>query len=222
MEEKALLVEIEKDKEKVIEQKLEEQRKRYHDEIVVHEKKPQDMHLFSSKTYPSSPPKIKPSSMQNKSAQEVADQPRQEVKQSEASKVIEKPNYDLMEELSESEREKVYVIEKDKPSEESSKKTSRFKKIALAILFGIFGIWGIVNITQIDLISSQVADVKSEYSMNLISYLNNLKNLDATNSNNMQNLLDTIPDQELKPSGIEKQSNWFDRFCNFLGGMFGG
>ena len=39
MEEKALLVEIEKDKEKVIEQKLEEQRKRYHDEIVVHEKK---------------------------------------------------------------------------------------------------------------------------------------------------------------------------------------
>ena len=222
MEEKALLVEIEKDKEKVIEQKLEEQRKRYHDEIVTNETKPQDMHLFSSKTYPSSLPKLRPSNAQNTETPKVNQSLRQEVKQSEASKVIEKPNYDLMEELSESEREKVYVIEKDKPASEPAKKPSLFKKIALAVLFGIFGIWGIVNITQIDLISSQVADVSSEYSMNLVSYLNNLKNLDATNSNNMQNLLDTIPDQELKPSGIERQSNWFDRFCNFLGGIFGG
>lgn len=216
MEEKALLVEIEKEKEKVVERKLEEQRKRYHDEFVQETKQPQEMRLFSSKTYPSSLPKIKP---REEIKQEV--QPKQEIKNSGASKVIEKPNYDLIEELSEAEREKVYVVEKEQ-APLTQKKPSKFLKIALAILFGIFGVWGIVNITRIDVVSNQVADIAQEYNMNLISYMNNLKNLDATNSENMQNLIETIPDQELKSSGIGSQSNWFDRFCNFMSGLFGG
>lgn len=211
MEEKALLVEIEKDREKVVEKKLEEQRKLYQDE--VQEKQPQDMRLFSSKTYPATLPKF---------VSQSEKQIEKETKKSEASSVIEKPNYDMIEELSEEEREKVYVIEKEEVKPQTSKKPSLFKKIVVGILFGIFGIWGIVNLTQIDLISSQVAEVSSEYNMNLVTYLNNLRNLDATNSENMQNLFDTIPDQEIKASGIEKQSNWFDRFCNFLGGLFGG
>lgn len=211
MEEKALLVEIEKDREKVVEKKLEEQRKLYQDE--VQEKQPQEMRLFSSKTYPTTLPKF---------VSQSEKQIEKETKKSEASSVIEKPNYDMIEELSEQEREKVYVIEKEEVKPQTNKKPSLFKKIVVGILFGIFGIWGIVNLTQIDLISSQVAEVSSEYNMNLATYLNNLRNLDATNSENMQNLFDTIPDQEIKASGIEKQSNWFDRFCNFLGGLFGG
>lgn len=217
MEEKALLVEIEKDKEKVVEKKFEEQRKIYPD--VLPEKQPQDMRLFSSRTYPTTLPKF--TSQSEKSSQKQTEKGIEREK-SEASSVIEKPNYDMIEELSEKEREKVYVLEKEEVKPQPNKKTSRFKKIVVAILFGIFGIWGIVNLTQIDLISSQISEVSSEYSMNLVSYLNNLRNLDATNSQNMQNLFDTIPDQEIKASGIGKQSNWFDRFCNFLGGLFGG
>lgn len=219
MEEKALLVEIEKDREKVVEKKLEEQRKHYRDQVVLPEKQPQDMRLFSSKTYPTSLPAFK---TQSETKNEKAVEQKQEKNAGGASKIIEKPNYDLIEELSEQEREKVYVVERGKEKAQPFQKPSKFKKIVIAVLFGIFGIWGIVNLTQIDLISAQVAEISSEYNMNLISYLNNLRNLDATNSENMQNLFGTIPDQELKSSGIDRQSNWFDRFCNFLGGLFGG
>lgn len=205
MKERALLVEIEKEKEREIERRFEEQKKRYKEEEP--QKNPEEVRLFSAKTYPTSIPKIKQTT------------PSKE--ESKPSKVIETPNYDFIEELSEKERERVYVLEKEE-EQKPHKKPSLFLKVALIILFGIFGIWGIVNLTQINTLSSQVAQIESEYNMNLISYLNNLRNLDATNSENMQNLLDTIPDQELSPSGFEKQSNWFDRFCNFLGGMFGG
>lgn len=215
MEEKTLLVEIEKDKERVIERKLEEQRKRYKEEIAFEEKNPQDIRLFSAKTYPTTLPK-----MTSKVKSDVSNEGVNT--QKEFSKSIERPNYDFIEELTESEKERVYVVEREEKTLQPARKPSLFKKIVVGILFGILGIWSVVNIAKIDVLSSQVAEVSSEYSMNLLSYLNNLKNLDATNSENMQNLLNTIPDQDLSAGGIEKQSNWFDRFCNFLGGLFGG
>lgn len=213
MEEKTLLVETER--EKAIEKKFDEYHLRHQN--FSYQEKNENSNLNNSKTYPQTLPKFS-----SKNENQIKLQTFVEQETSEESSVIEKPNYDMIEELSEEEREKVYVIDKDDAEPQQDKKKFSFKKIVISILFGIFGIWGIVNITQIDLISSQVADASSQYSMNLANYLNNLRNLDATNSENMQTLFETIPDQEIKASGIEKQSNWFDRFCNFLGGLFGG
>ncbi len=79
-----------------------------------------------------------------------------------------------------------------------------------------------VNVATIDNISGQIAQVSSQYELNLANYLKNLWTLDATNADNMENLFETIPDSELPPTKVDEQSNWFDRFCNFLGGLFGG
>lgn len=138
------------------------------------------------------------------------------------SSVIETPNYDLIETLSDEQRQKIFKIEENREESASKPKPNRFKAIIFSILFAIFGIWGIVNIATLDNLSSSISDITTEYNMNLISYLNNLHNLDATNSENMENLFETIPKDQLPPNTIGEQSNWFDRFCNFIAGLFGG
>ncbi len=140
--------------------------------------------------------------------------------ESKVSEVIEKPNYDTMETLTEVERKKIFVFNKS----ESGKKTkpNRFKVFVISVLFAFFGVWGVVNVATIDNISGQIAQVSSQYELNLANYLKNLWTLDATNADNMENLFETIPDSELPPTKVDEQSNWFDRFCNFLGGLFGG
>ena len=132
-----------------------------------------------------------------------------------SSQIIDKPNYDFIETLTSEEKEKIFVFQDEKQQDQPKPKKNKFKLIIVSILFAIFGIWGIVNIAQLDSVTTQ-------YSINLASYLNNLHNLDATNAENMENLFPTIPDEELSPNEIDKKSNWFDKFCNFLAGLFGG
>ena len=98
----------------------------------------------------------------------------------------------------------------------------RLKKIALSLLFAIFGVWGIVNIASLDNLNAGLAKTEAIYQLNLASYAKNLATLDAASAENMENLLPTIPDQKGEATDIGAQSNWFDRFCNFLAGLFGG
>ena len=80
-----------------------------------------------------------------------------------------------------------------------------------------------MNVATIDNVSSQISQVSSEYyNMNLPNYLLKLTQLDATSTENMENLFETIPEDIVSPTQVDEQSNWFDRFCNFLGGLFGG
>ena len=147
---------------------------------------------------------------------------KQTLSASEPSTIIERPNYDFIEELSPEQREKIFKIEEQEKKSETKPKTSKIKSIVIAILFAIFGVWGIINIATLDSLGGQISDISTEYDMNLISYLNNLHNLDATNGENMENLFQTIPKDDVPPSSIGEQSNWFDRFCNFIAGLFGG
>ena len=91
-----------------------------------------------------------------------------------------------------------------------------------SILFAIFSVWGAVNVASINNVTSQIAEVTSQYELNLFNYLKNLYTLDASNSENMKNLFEIIPEEENTPNTIEKESNWFDKICNFLGGLLGG
>ncbi len=139
------------------------------------------------------------------------------------SLIIETPNYDMIETLSPEQRKKIFKIEENVKSESEAKaKPNRFKIIMFSILFAIFGIWGIVNIATLDNISSSLSEITAEYNMNLASYLNNLHTLDGTSAENMENLFETIPKDDFPPNSIGEQSNWFDRFCNFISGLFGG
>lgn len=139
------------------------------------------------------------------------------------SLIIETPNYDMIETLSPEQRKKIFKIEENVKTESEAKaKPNRFKIIMFSILFAIFGIWGIVNIAMLDNISSSLSEITAEYNMNLASYLNNLHTLDGTSAENMENLFETIPKDDFPPNSIGEQSNWFDRFCNFISGLFGG
>lgn len=223
MSEKTLLVEIEKEQKEMVEKKFAQEKERREEEKKEADlKEGKFQNLFSSASFPESE-KQNSSVMQEKQiAQERLEEENQTAKiESKVSQVIETPNYDLTEGLSEQEQEKIFKIEKEE-SKKPKVKFGRMKWILLSILFAIFGVWGIVNISTLDSLGSQIASVEYTYSIKLGKYLSNLAKLDLTSSENMQNLLPTIPDQKLDPTEIGAQSNWFDRICNFLGGLFGG
>lgn len=229
MSEKTLLVELKKEEKKIVEQKLAEARKveeTKKDKILSKKEDKKFANVFSSRTFKgaSDTEIIAPD------LEEIRKQKQKEVEkeeeitklESKVSSVIEKPNYDLEETLTETEREKVFKIEREEKKVVKTK-PSKLKAIVFSILFAIFGVWGVVNVTQIDSIGGKIAEVASEYyNINLPKYLQKLSSLDATNSSNMENLFETIPDEDLSPNEIQAKSNWFDRFCNFIAGLFGG
>lgn len=214
MSEKTLLVEIEKEQKQMVEKQfaLAKQKKREEQQEKAL-KEGKKINIFSAATFPETKqPQVE---KRKEEEQEIAKL------ESKVSSVIEKPNYDYLETLSEVEREKVFKIEKEE-KEEVKPKSSRIKKFILPILLAIFGVWGIVNIAMLDNLSSSLIQAETTYNLNLGKYIKNLAALDATSAKNMENLLPIVPDQEHDASEIIAQSNWFDRICNFIGGLFGG
>lgn len=219
MREKTLLQEIEKQQKTVIEEKLisikeENEKERKQEQSLQDNRK----NLFSASAFPQVEVEKLRQKFKDDRTQENSEINKIESK---VSSVIEKPNYDYIAELSESQRKKVYVISHEE-AVQPKKRVSKLTAIVISLLFAIFGVWGIVNIATIDNLAGQITEVSTEYELNLINYLKNLYSLDATNSENMENLFETIPDESLPPEQIAKQSNWFDRFCNFIAGLFGG
>lgn len=142
----------------------------------------------------------------------------------ESSSIIEKPNYDFIEPLTSDEAEKIYKIEKQEKVDKKSSKFGKRLRIALfSLVMAVCGIWGIANIVNINTVKSELDSLSNiYYNINLPSYLRNLAQLDAVNQDNMENLFQTIPEEAQPPTQIEAKSNWFDRFCEFLAGLFGG
>lgn len=214
MSEKTLLVEIEKEQKKMVEQKIALQKEKEHEkETEKALKTGKKINIFSSATFPKADPML-----EIEKKEEEAEVAKIESK---VSQVIEKPNYDLMEQLTPEQHEKVFKIEKEQQAKPQVK-FGRLKWIVLSVLLAIFGVWGIVNISTLDSLSSQVANVESNYSINIVKYTNKLIALDGASADNMEKLLPTIPDQQTQPTEIGQQTNWFDRLCNFIGGLFGG
>lgn len=220
MKEKTLLQEIEQQQKVDIEEKLisikeENEKERKQEQSLQDNRK----NLFSASAFPQVEVEKLRQKFKDDRTQENSEINKIESK---VSSVIEKPNYDYIAELSESQRKKVYVISHEEEAVQPKKRVSKLTAIVISLMFAIFGVWGIVNIATIDNLAGQITEVGTEYELNLINYLKNLYSLDATNSENMENLFETIPDESLPPEQIAKQSNWFDRFCNFIAGLFGG
>ncbi len=139
----------------------------------------------------------------------------QDIKAQELTSVIETPNYDLMETLSEAQEEKVFKVEKNQPKAER-RISPLMKKIKIGImvlLIGVFGSWTIYNAVEL-------SQVVTEYNLKLDQYLLKLGTLDSASG--MNDLFPTYPEDFNKASSIEKKSNWFDRLCDFIAGIFGG
>lgn len=144
--------------------------------------------------------------------------PESEVEQTPS--IIEKPNYDFIEELTPEEQQKVYKVTR----EQQEAKPNKFSKRLRIALFGLVStvclIIGIVNVVEITNLQGQIGSATQEYQLNLANYLTKLGTLDTASSYN--ELFETTPSQPLPPSSMPKLSNWFDRICNFIAGIFGG
>ena len=214
MSEKALLVEIEKEKQKQVEKKLEELKKERKEEKQP--KKEKRVNVFSSSTFSQTNEDI----FTKRKEEKQKEVEKQIVEETENENIVEKPNFDMLETLNEEEKVKVFKVDKNKPDANAKPKKRKFALIVASVVMAIFGVWSIVNLTQINTVSNQITEVTTQYDVNLVKYMSKLKSLDTTSTKNMQTLIETIPVSEQGPATIEKTTNWFDRFCNFLSGLF--
>lgn len=129
--------------------------------------------------------------------------------------IIEKPNYDLIEE-----NKKIVKLGRRKEEKEKPVKKKRNWFLALAIAFGIGATICVTNAVLIDNMQSAIVSLDETYELNLAKYLKNLAKLDTTKES--MEIIPTYPEDFVDAGETGKKSNWFDRVCNFIGGIFGG
>ena len=151
-----------------------------------------------------------------KEKEELIKQQYEEKKQEE--KVIEKPNYDLIET-----NKKVLKLSKKQEQKLQTKPRKRGKKFKIALTVGlaISAILCLTNITLLDNYSNTLSNLETEfYEVNLPKYLKNIANLDTTQKS--MEFLETYPEEMNDAGDLGEKSNWFDKFCNFISRLFGG
>lgn len=136
----------------------------------------------------------------------------------EQENVIEKPNYDLIEEK----KSVIKIRQKlNKEPEKVARKKGKKFGLFLAIALGICSIFCVTNIVILDNMSSSYSALEHEfYNVNLPKYLKNISDLDTTKRS--MEFLETYPTEMQNPADLGRKTNWFDKFCNFLSGIFGG
>lgn len=142
-------------------------------------------------------------------SQQVQNDKPEQVVDSSLSTVIEKPNYDFIEPLSESQQKKIFKVERAKRKKATSPLLKKISIAVFVLLVGVLGSWTIYNAVEI-----------SQYNLRLDTYLMKLGTMDSASS--MNDMFETYPVENKGASSIEEQSNWFDRFCNFIARFFGG
>ncbi len=151
--------------------------------------------------------------IQQQFQQSKQEQPKEEKTQQVSQKVIEKPNYDLIEE-----NKKIVKLKKKTKTKSVNKK--KVASIALACALGASAVVCVSNAILIDNMSSSFVQIDETYKLNLAQYLQNIYKLDTAKKG--MEIVETYPDDLLDAGDLGEYSNWFDRLCSFLGGLFGG
>ena len=138
---------------------------------------------------------------------------KQEKAQDVNEKVIEKPNYDLIEE-----NKKIVKLRKKAKTKSINKK--KLAGIALACTLGVSAIVCVTNVVIIDNLNSSFVQIDETYNLNLAQYLKNLYNLDTTKKG--MDIIETYPEEKNEAGDLGQHSNWFDKICSFIAGLFGG
>lgn len=131
-------------------------------------------------------------------------------KQKVSQNIIEKPNYDLIEE------KKIVHLKK----KEKSKPKKKVAGIVLACVLGASAIICVSNTIALEQMSQNYFQIEEQYNVNLQKYLRDIANLDSTKKS--MEMVETYPDDLLPAGDLGQKSNWFDRLCNFIVGLFGG
>lgn len=137
------------------------------------------------------------------------------------AEIVEKPNFDKIQELTPEKRNKIFKLKKEKKESAPTKRTSsKLKIIVLGILISLFGSFFISNTVNIIKTSQAIQDTQSSYSASLFDLMQKISSTES--GNRILDLFETYPDQNLPANTIYKSSNWYDRLCDFLAGLFGG
>lgn len=137
------------------------------------------------------------------------------------AEVVEKPNFDKIQELPPEKRNKIFKLKKEKEETTPKRKTnSKLKIVLLGILISLFGAFFISNTVNIIKTSQAIQDTQSSYSASLFDLMQKISSTES--GNRVLDLFETYPDQNLPANTIYKSSNWYDRLCDFLAGLFGG
>lgn len=100
---------------------------------------------------------------------------------------------------------------------------------AIALVLTCLGGWAIYNAVEIKTLIGEAQAKNAEYNINVMKVIKTTSKLDdLTNPNSITNLdelesaniVHIIPKEKASPRTIEKQSNWFDRLCNWLSNLF--
>ena len=139
---------------------------------------------------------------------------KEETKQEVVENVIEKPNYDLI-------QENKKIIHLKKTQTRRQKQNKKLAGLALACALGVSAIIGVVNVVIMDNMNASYSQLHHEYyDINLPKYLKNLTKIDTTKKG--LDLVETYPEELLDAGDVGKKSNWFDKICGFFSGIFGG
>lgn len=117
----------------------------------------------------------------------------------------------------------------------NSKFRFRLLSCVFACLVAITGGWIIGNIIEISQTSTQISEVttsNSKYSADILKLLNNIRKLDNTDTTvpnpedgsllPIEEFIQITPDPLEDVTEYQKESNWFDKICNFIKNLFGG
>lgn len=133
---------------------------------------------------------------------------------------------DIAEEEKRLQRKKVVYENQKKPS---LKLRLKLAICAIALVLTCLGGWAIYNAIEIKTLTGEAQAKNAEYNINVMKVIKTTSKLDdLTNPNSITNLdelesaniVQIIPKEKASPKTIEKQSNWFDRLCNWLSNLF--
>ena len=159
---------------------------------------------------------------------EIEQEPEFEIEQESEFEIEQQTEYedDLAQEEKRLQRKKVVYENQKKPS---LKLRLKLAICAIALVLTCLGGWAIYNAVEIKTLTGEAQAKNAEYNINVMKVIRTTSKLDdLTNPNSITNLdelesanvVQIIPKEKASPKTIEKQSNWFDRLCNWLSNLF--
>ncbi|MDD3397197.1 MAG: hypothetical protein PHR96_01480 [Clostridia bacterium] len=145
----------------------------------------------------------------------VTNKPNQEISLKYQPSVMETPNYDFIEASG--------INSSDIKQKNKSKKRFRAKLslITYSIIFLICSCWTISNAIELSNTARNISEIN--YHINEIQYLIKIEQLDNYNNGEnpeIVNIIEITPPALVEPTQIQPITNWFDRICAWLSGLF--
>ncbi len=174
------------------------------------------------------PEKIIEENIEENIEKNIEDDIADEIEQEPEMEIEQQTEYedDIVQEEKRLQRKKIVYENQKKPS---IKLRLKLAICAIALVLTCLGGWAIYNAVEIKTLTGEAQAKNAEYNISVMKVIKTTSKLDdLTNPNSITNLdelesaniVQIIPKEKVSPKTIEKQSNWFDRVCNWLSNLF--